>query len=145
MATAVTSDKIFTKMAITQNVIAVDATGGVDAGWVDMRDYEGLAVSVVATALTGNGLTDLVIEGSASSDGSSSSIIKTVTISGTPDAVGDTINFSITADQMREVGAFRYANALVTTNNAADTLCVTYVRYPAKRQADGLTAAEVIA
>ena len=140
MASSTTAQQIASKVAVTNYSMTADSSSGLNSTWVDMRNFEGLLVTVMATALTGNGVTALSIQGSASSSGTNAADIVTKTMTGlTPDAVGDTIVLEMDADQMREVGAYRYASAKVTSDNAADDFAITYVRTPANRQYEDLT------
>lgn len=141
MSTPATS-KLLSELKITSYDFDPNDTSAHDIAWVDMQDFNALAVEFFRTIGTSN-LTFL-IRGSASSDGSSPQTVKTVTVSAQPDAVGDYIFAEITGDEMKEAGqTLRYASATLTFATGTDEGVVTYVRGHPRRSFAGLTANSV--
>lgn len=137
--------KISEKIKIVQKIQTADATGGVDAGWVDARGFRKFAVCTCASALTGTGVTALVLQGNTASDGSGTdTTLATYAGGGTPDAVGDSLWLECDLDDAVPTSSCRYVNAVVTCNNAADDTVVTYILTDPIYPTSGLSA-DVIA
>lgn len=140
------SDKLFSNVKVEMFDHDPDTTDATDVEWVDMRDYENFAVLVMASALTGIGVTAFTILANSESDGSGTDVtIKTHAVGSAPDAVGDYLVLECTAEEIAQEGAdagedLRYVSANLTMDNAADENVVTYVRGGAKRAHDALTA-----
>lgn len=123
-----------------------DSTVATDVAWVDMRDYEGIVISVFCSALTGTGPVAFKILGNSSSTGSGTdAVIKTHALGTAADAVGDYIFLECTAEEIAAAststtGQLRYVSANVAMNNAADEAVVTYIRYGARFATEDLTA-----
>lgn len=116
-----------------------------DIGWVDMRDFDSILISGVATALTGVGLTTFKILANSASDGSGTDVeVKVHALGTAPDAVGDQVFLEATAEEIRQAGvaaghAVRYVSANAVAANAADRVAFTYIRR-GKRKYRNLTA-----
>jgi len=131
---------------VLQKIIVADHTTAADAGWVDAQNFRKFAVATCASALTGVGVTALVLQGNTASDGSGTDVtLATHAVGTAPDAVGDMLYLEADLDDAA-VGTdgIRYVNALVTAANAADDTVVTYILSEAKYPAAGLSA-DVIA
>lgn len=137
-----TTSKLLSELKVTQYDFDPNVDTAVDVGWVDMQDFNALAVGFFRTV--GTSALTFLIRGSASSDGSSPQTVKTVTVSSQPDAVGDYIYAEITGDEMKEAGqTLRYASATLTFATSTDEGVVTYVRGHPRRAFAGLTANSV--
>jgi hypothetical protein len=111
-----------------------------------MRDYYGLAVVAMASALTGNGITKVEIVASATP---AFSAVTVIADSGTvaADAVGDYVPIECTAEQVAQEASdagvdLRYVAARLTCQNAADEAVVAYFATP-RHATLGLTATTI--
>lgn len=142
MASSIATNKLRSQLAITHH-LSGDASSAKDLGWVDMRDYGNIMITVVAAALTGLGVTAFKILANSESDGSGTDYeIKVHAVGSAPDAAGDSLVLECNAEEINEVsgGLARYVSANITAANAADNIVATYVRAkPRYPQAD-LTA-----
>ncbi len=123
-----------------------DASGaGKALGWVDMRDFGGILVSVLSAVLVGVGVTAFKLVANTKSDGTGTSAdIKTHALGSAPDAAGDYLFLEATAEEIRALGPdFRYVSARITTANAGDKIVATYVRGAPRFAYEGLTADQV--
>lgn len=121
--------------------VVADHTTDTDVGWVDARNFRKFAAVTTATLLTGLGVDKFLIEVSAASDGSSSSVLATHGIGSVPDAVGDMLFLEVDLDDAAvAVTGARYVNVLLNAANAADDTAVTYILSEAKHAAAGQTA-----
>lgn len=147
MASVQSAEKFFANNKVTM-YLSGDATSGAgkDIEWVDMQDYEGIAIIAQAAALTGTGVTAFsILANSDSAGGGTDATVVTHALGTAPDAAGDYVVLECTAEQIRAVetsstGALRYVTAKIDTNNASDQISVVYIRYAAKHAASGLTA-----
>lgn len=125
-----------------------NASSAKDMGWVDMRDYDAILITVHAAALTGNGVTAFKILANSESDGSGTDAeIKAHAVGSAPDADGDYLVLEASAEEIREAetaanAQLRYVSANITAANGSDNIAVTYVRR-AKRATRDLTADSV--
>lgn len=123
-----------------------DSTVATDVAWVDMRDYEEITVIAFASALTGSGVTAFKLLGNSAADGSGTDAeIKVHAVGSAPDAVGDYLVLSCTAEELKQAststtGAIRYVSANLDCNNAADENVVIYIRSKPRFPRTGLTA-----
>lgn len=147
MASSQTSEKFTANAAVTMyDHDPADSTVATDVAWVDMRDYTEFTAITFASALTGAGVTAFTILANSASDGSGTdATIKSHAVGSAPDAVGDYLVLSCTAEEVRSqetssTGQLRYVTANLTADNAADESVVVYIRSGARRPAAGLTA-----
>lgn len=125
-----------------------DATAATahDVGWVDMQEYQGIAILSFASALTGTGAATLEIHANSESDGSGTdATVVSRTGLTAADAVGDWFVLECTAEQIRAVetsstGQLRYVTLSTTCNNNADEQVVVYIRHGCKFPRAALTA-----
>lgn len=137
------ANKTLTTHNITAYDFDPDSTSATAVAWVDMRDYSGLTVMYYKTVGTGD-LTSIVVSASASSSGTSPTVIYTHTITDQPDAVGDYIFFEIDADDISEgLDGGRYVSALPALTTSTDEAIVTYIRTGARFASDGETSNSV--
>ena len=151
MASVQSVEKFFSRNKMTA-YLSGDATAGAgkDIEWVDMQDYEGIAILALAAALTGTGVTAFsILANSDSAGGGTDATVVTHALGTAPDAAGDYVVIECTAEQIRAVetaatGQLRYVTAKIDANNASDQIAVIYIRHGAKFEKSGLTA-DVIA
>ena len=101
---------------------------------VDMRDYEGIVIIAMASALTGSGITQLEIVATDESDGTGNITQIATTGAVAADAVGDFVVLEATVEQMRhasDAGGYssRYMGARLENDNAADEAVLAVIRY----------------
>lgn len=138
------SAKITETLKIAQKIITGDHTTATDAGWVDAKDFTTFAVATCASAMTGVGVTALVLEINTASDGSGTNqVLATHAVGSAPDAVGDMLILEADPELMKLANG-RYVNAKVTAANAADDTVCTYILGGARYPQAGLSA-DVIA
>jgi hypothetical protein len=151
MATAVTSNKLFSNNAVvvydhdpgTASAIITTPDGGTTKRYLPMAGYENFAGIVMATiAATGPTLVDIV-----AAEDSAGTNVTTVVTSGTvaADAVGDGVVVECTAAQVKEVGdasgfTFTHVGVRITCGNSGDECAVVYWRSGPKFPQNGLTA-----
>lgn len=135
MASAVDTQKLASRAArYMYDHDPADSTVATDVAWVDLRDYENFLVMVMASALTGLGVTAFKILANAASDGSGTDYeIKAHAVGSAPDAVGDFLVLECSAEEIAQIGAaagvnLRYVSANLTCANAADEAVVYYER-----------------
>ena len=147
MAVATDFQDLRTGLSVT-HYLSGNASTAKDMGWVDMRDYDAILITVHAAALTGNGVTVFsIIANADSAGGDTDATIKTHAVASAPDAAGDYLVLEASAAEIQgastsTTGALRYVSAAVTAANAADNIAVTYVR-KAKHSKLNLTADSV--
>lgn len=123
-----------------------DSTVATDVAWVDMADYGEFTVIAFASALTGNGVTAFKILANSQSDGGGTDAeIKVHAVGSAPDAVGDYLVLSCTAEEIRQAessatGRLRYVSANLDCDNTADENVVVYIRSKPRFPQRGLTA-----
>ena len=117
-------------------------TSANDVSWQDMRDYDELTVTIFASSLGGNGATAFTILANSESDGSGSDVeIKAHAVGSAPDAVGDWLVLSCTAEELAGLGTdLRYVSASLTLQNSGDENVVTYLFSHPKFPQANLTA-----
>lgn len=152
MASAVTSQKIASTMAITSydhdpgstSAIVTSPDGGTTQRWVAMRDYEAILVQARPTIVGGNGITLLEIV--AATDSSGTNVTQVVAhAASTTTTLDKYLNLECTAEQVREVGVaagynFTHVAARLTMATNTDEANVTYVRALSHRPQKDLTA-----
>ena len=122
----------------------------VTASAVDMRDYEGIVLICMTSALTGSGMTLLEIV--AADNAALTTNVVQVKTSGTVacDAVGDYTVLEASVDEMRhlsDAGGYtsRYMGARLTNDNAGDECVLTVIAYGPKHGPTLNLTAETIA
>jgi hypothetical protein len=151
MASAVTSQKIGSKEAVTQ-YYHVPASGSATflksnsvEIWLNMEQFETLAIIAANAALTGNGLTEVDIYAAPAANNTNAQlIVASGTLSGT--AVGNGAFVECTAAQIKEIAAssgfaLSYVSAKITVANSSDTAAVACIRSGAKAPQLNLTPA----
>lgn len=142
-------DKLFTNAKIEMFDVDADYTTAavVTATAMDMRDYEGYACLVMASTLTGSGIT--LVEIVAGSDSGVTADIISIKSSGAVvgDAVGDYVVLECSASEIAQEAAdngstARYAAVRLTMDNAGDEAVATIIRHGGICQ-DGLTATTI--
>jgi hypothetical protein len=120
--------------------------GGTTIRYLDMRDYERVAVQVRPTIVAAGGVTKVEIVASSGVAFSSVTVIKD---SGTvaADSLNDTVFLELDASEVAQAAsdagvALRYVAARLTNATATDEANVTYIALP-KRQVTGLTATTI--
>ena len=119
--------------------------GGTTKRVFDMRDYAGFGVLAKPTVVGGNGLTKLEIVAYEDSAGAGTAYV--IKDSGTvaADALDDNVWQECTQGEVAQAGTdngveLRYVAARLTNATNSDEVSVTYVGFPPKYEADGLTA-----
>lgn len=121
-----------------------NGTSLTDVGWVDARPFRDFAFQFFRTI--GTSVVVLKILGNTAINGSGDDVvIKTVTISAQPDAVGDQIFAEVSAEDIAAAGAAAGKSligisAQVSVETGTDEAVVTYVFGGARFAKDGLTA-----
>jgi hypothetical protein len=116
-----------------------NATTATAIAWVDMKDYCSLLVAFVRTV--GVSALTFLIQGSASSDGSSPVTVKTITLAAQPDAVGDVVFGEADVNDMLAAGTdLRYLSAVLTVATGTDEGVVVYTLGNSKHKEAGSTA-----
>ena len=143
MASDLTVNKLLSEVKITQYDFDPNAATATAVGWVDMRDFGGLAVSFFRTV----GVSDvtLVIQAATDSSGTSAQTIVSKTFTVQPDAVGDYAFLECLSQQIAQVAsesgyALRYASAVITFATGTDEGVVTYIQSRPRNAYDALTA-----
>ena len=140
MASTLDSQKFASKNNVTMYDFDPGATAAADVAWVDLRDYEGIHISVMHSVGTGE-ISTFNILGNSASDGSGSDVELKASTPTTADAVGDTVHLEVTAEELAALGTdLRYVSASVALGTGTDECVVTYVRYGAKHAAADKTA-----
>lgn len=128
------------ELKLTQYDHDPDVTTAVEVGWVDMKDYDSILVSVFSSALTGTGTTAFKLMSNCDSSGGTDTTddvdIVSHAVGSAPDAVGDYLILEASKDEIvaaDEDG--RYITAVVSVNNALDEAVVTYLRRAKTQQA----------
>ena len=110
-------------------------TAANDVGIRDMKDYGEFSVLVMATALTGVGVNAFTIKANSQSNfGGTDATVATHAVGSAPDAEGDYLVLSVTAEMIKAVevfathGRLRYVTAILTHANNSDESAVTYIR-----------------
>lgn len=137
MASTVPTNVMRTELKVDQ-VVTGNISSATDVKWVDMKRYDHLLVSAVATALTGVGLTTFkILANSQSNGGGTDVLVRAHAIGSAPDAVSDTLVLEISASELAPLGTdLRYVSVNAVAANAADTHVFTYVRRARVKQAD---------
>lgn len=139
-----TVSKLFSTKALTAYRHEPGNTTPAVPAWADMRDFEHFGALVLATALTGDGVTKLELVAATSAAGDGLKVITTHTPDPAPETVGDYVVIEGTAEQIRQCGVgYRYAGVRVTIQNSADKTAVFYIRDGARFAHAGLTADNV--
>jgi hypothetical protein len=126
-----------------------DSTVATEIGWVDMRDYDGIVLVALNTALTGNGVVTFKAFASENSDGSGTpTLIKSAADPTDADAEGDYLVLEVSAAEIAQAAAeeskaLRYVSAELDMQNAADEAAVVYVRFGARHAQGDLTARNI--
>lgn len=144
MASPQASDKLLSNLAVTHYDFDPDATTATEIAWVDMRDFESIAVSFFRTV--GTGTLSMTIIANAASDGSGTDVTIKADPSLSPDATGDYIFLECTAEEIAQEAAdagvdnVRYVTAVCTFGTGTDEGVVTYIRGNPKRAYDSLSS-----
>lgn len=157
MASAVSTDKLFTNACIEMftHMPADAATeqsvkaGTTTTTWRDLRDYEGFAVGACQAVKGGNGMIELSIYAAEDSSGTNATEVKTTGVIAA-DAIGDYALLECTAEEIAQLGAengydLRYVAGYIDSHHNDDEQGVVYIRWGAKRPADGLSATTISA
>lgn len=115
--------------------------------WKDLRDYEGFMVVAMTALKVGNGMIELSIYAADDTSGTNATEIKTTGVIAA-DAIGDYAVLECTAEEIAHLSAasgysLRYVAGYVDCHHNDDEVAVTYIRWGAKRAADGLTATTI--
>lgn len=142
------SQKFIANNKVTHYDFDPGATTLTDIAWVDMRDFEEITASFFRTV--GTGAVVFHILANAESDGSGTDInIKTHAVGSEPDAVGDYLFLSCSAEEVAQeasdagVANARYVTAQVSVATDSDEGVVTYIMSGANRPGLDLTADSV--
>ena len=157
MATAVTSQKIASKMAIESydhdpgatTAVVTSADGGTTPKYVAMRDFGAFGVQARPTVVGGDGITLLEIVGATDAAGTNVTLILAHAATVT-NVLGEYVWLEVTDEQINEVGKaagynFTHVAARLTMATSTDEANVTYVRTMPKRAYANLTATNVAA
>lgn len=139
------TQKLSENTKILAKIQTADATSTVDVGWVDFTNFRKFAYSTCASALTGNGISELIIQGNTLANGTGTDVVldsRTGLSAG--DAVGDSFYQEIDVDDLVPVTACKGINVTIKTANAADDHVVTYILSGIRHAAAGQSA-DVIA
>lgn len=138
---AVTTQKFASRNAVTMYDFDPGGTSATDVGWVDMRDYEGIHVTVFRSVGTGDISAFTLLSNSAADGSGTDATVKTHALGSAVDAVGDYIHLEVTAEEIADLDPDgRGVSASVALAVATDECVVTYVRYGAKRATADLTS-----
>lgn len=142
MATAVTSQKVQSRLAVTSYdhdpngtgayVVSPDGTNGTSQKWVAMRDFDEFYVQARPTIVAANGITLLEIVGATDSSGTNITVILAHAASIT-DTLDKYLGLEVNCDQINEVGKaasfnFTHVAARLTMATNTDEANVTYIR-----------------
>lgn len=114
--------------------------------WFDLSLYGRFFVAVMASSLTGAGVTIFEIEASADSAGSgTNATIKVHALGDAPDAVEDMVILEVSAEEVQgesteTTGPLRYVGANLKAANAADRATIVYIFSDPTFPRAGLTA-----
>lgn len=149
MATAVTSNKIFSNAALKlydhdpggTSATVVSGDGGTTKNYLPMANYQNFAV-VVMNSVSASASGPTLVEIIAASDSTGTGAAAVVT-SGTVASVtvGDNVVVECTADQIKEVlSSATHVTARITCSNAGDECVVLMGRFNPRFPQSGLTA-----
>lgn len=140
MATAVTSQKIQSRIAVTSydhdpnatTAVVVSPDGGTTQRWVPMRDFDEFYVQVRPTIVGGNGVTLLEIVGATDASGTNVTAILAHAASVT-DTLDKYLGLEVNVDQINEVGnaaglKFTHVSARITMATNTDEANATFLR-----------------
>lgn len=128
------------------SAVLASPDGGTTIRYLDMRDYERVAVQCRPTIVGGSGLTKVELVVSASTAFSSVYALKdSGTVAG--DSLNDTVFLECDASEVAQAAAdagvdYRYIAARLTMATSTDEANVTYIALP-KRSYTGLTATAI--
>jgi len=148
MASAQASDKFLcNNKCYAYYIDPADLTVATDVAWVDMSAYGEFTVICMTTVLGSTGITALSIVANVDATGTPGTdrIIKTHAVGSLPNAIGDFLVLSCTAEEIAQIGKdnsedLRYVTAIVTGAHADATAAVVYIRSKPTFASDGLTA-----
>ena len=147
MASAQASDKFLcNNMCYMYDHDPANSTVATDIAWVDMSGYGEFTVMAMSSALTGVGITAFtIVANTGAAGGGTDREIKAHGVASAPDAVGDFLVLSCTAEEIAQAGKtnsenLRYVTAILTCANTADENVVVYIRSKPTFASDGLTA-----
>lgn len=142
------SQKFIANNKVTHYDFDPGATSLTDIAWVDMRDFESFTASFFRTI--GTSAVVFHILANSASDGSGTDVnIKTHAVGSEPDAVGDYLFLSCTAEEVAQeasdagVANARYVTAQVSVATGTDEGVITYILSGANRPTLNLTADSV--
>ena len=136
--------KLFSRMAWKSYDFDPNATTATEIGWVDMQNYQLFAAQFFRTIGTSNVTFSIVAN--SESDGSGSDVtVKTHAVGSQPDAVGDQLFLSVTAEEIAAAAeaagtTARYVTAVVSVATNTDEGVVSYIRAFPLRAVKDLTA-----
>lgn len=152
MATAVTTQKIASQMAVTSydhdpgatTAIVTSPDGGTTKRYVAMKDYGAFGVQARPTVVAGDGIQLLEIVGATDSSGTNVTVILAHAAT-TTTSLNHYVWLEVTADQINEVGKaagynFTHVAARLTMATNTDEANVTYIRALPKRAYKDSTA-----
>jgi len=122
------------------------SNAAVDVAWVDMQNYKTFTAVVFRSVGTGSITAFSLLANAQSNGGGTDVTIKTHAIGSAPDAVGDYIVLSCTAEEIAQEAAdagvtgARYVSASLTLVTATDEAVVTYILCEPRFASTGLTA-----
>lgn len=140
--------KILSTLKITHYDFDPDGTSAVDVGWIDMRDYIGVAMSFFRTIGT-SALTVTVIANTEADGSGTDYAVKTITPSAAPDAVGDYVFWEVLAEEIAQIGSendveLRGVSAALAFATGTDEGVITYIGDPVRNKYGSLTADSVV-
>ena len=123
------------------------SNSAVDVAWVDMQNYKEFIVVAFLSVPAAGAISQFSLIANADSAGGGSDVtIKTHALGSSPDAVGDYVVLSCTAEEIAQEAAdagvtgVRYVSANLTLSQAAAEAVVTYVLCHPRFAYSGLTA-----
>ena len=146
MASAQEVMQLFARQKIEMISHIPGDTAANDVGWKSMVGYEGFAAIVMATNLTGNGVTAFsLLVNTAAAGGGTDGTLKEHAVGSAPDATGDYLVLECTAAEIAQLGStdgrsYVGISASVTAHNGSDEFAVTYIRWKPTFAYDDLTA-----
>ena len=152
MATAVTSQKLASIMAVTAydhdpgatTAVVTSPDGGTTKRYVNVQNYGAFGVLAKPTIAAANGITLLEIVAAEDATGTNVTVVKAHAASVT-DSLDEYVWLEVTAEQIKEVGAaagynFTHAAARLTMATNTDEAAVVYIRAFPRFATTGLTA-----
>ena len=143
MASAVTTERATSAIAVTQYDYDPGATTLSDVAWVDMQGYDWFAVVFFRTIGTSTLVLNIIANEESNGSGTDVNIKTHAFGGGQPDAVGDYIFLSCVAEEIRSVDSdARYVSANLSVATNTDEAVITYIR-GGGRQYTGLSSENI--